>query len=98
MQADFDVAQALAMGQLRERHTVELAGTGKSLDVAVALMASDTGVEHVHRQVVHQLRENQSPGVHVGPPDKIRPAILAPADPNQKLLICLLYRNRINWF
>ena len=54
-QADLDVAQAFAVGELGEGQTEELVEAGKGLDVAVAVIAFHTAAEGVHRQVGHEL-------------------------------------------
>ena len=63
-QADLDIAQALAVGELGEGHAKELVETGKGFDVAVALITPDTAAEAVHRQVGHELREDVIAGIH----------------------------------
>ena len=54
-QADLDVAQALAVGELGEGQTEKLVEAGKGLDVAVALIPPDTAAEGMHGQVGHEL-------------------------------------------
>ena len=54
-QADLDIAQALAVGELGEGQTEELVETGKGFDVAVALITPDATAEAMHGQVGHEL-------------------------------------------
>ena len=65
-QADLDVAQALAVGELGEGQAEELVQAGKGLDVAVAVIALDTAAKGFHGQVVHDLREDKLAGRHGG--------------------------------
>jgi len=58
--AGFDVAQALAIGQLGEGHDKELIEAGEAVDFAIALIALDAGSKAVHGQEVHDLREHDS--------------------------------------
>ena len=50
--ADLDVAQALPVSQLCERHAQKLAVAGEGLDVAVAAVSPNSLTEGVHRQGV----------------------------------------------
>ena len=63
-QTGFDVAQALAIGQLREGHGPELIETGEAFDAEVALIALLATLEDPGRQKVHDLREDQRAGIH----------------------------------
>ena len=54
-QADFDITQALAVGELGEGQTEELVEAGKGFDVPIALITPDTAAEAVHGQVGHEL-------------------------------------------
>lgn len=54
-QADLDIAQALAVGELGEGQAEELVEAGKGLDVAVAVITPDAAAEAVHGQVGHEL-------------------------------------------
>jgi uncharacterized protein (DUF697 family) len=62
--AGFDVAQALAVGQLRKGHGEELLPAGKLLGVAVAAVTSDTAAELAIRKKVNQLGENALAFIH----------------------------------
>ena len=63
-QAGFDIAQTLAVGQLREGHRAELLGTYERLHVAIATMSFDDAGERGPRQKIHQLGEQCLAGVH----------------------------------
>jgi hypothetical protein len=63
-QASFDIAQTLAISQLREGHHSKLLGTGKRLHVALATMSLDDTGETRPRQKIHQLGEQRLAGVH----------------------------------
>jgi hypothetical protein len=63
-QADFDVAQALAPGQLREGHAAELLGAGQGAHSMVAAVALDDAVEGLPGQEVHDLGEQGLADVH----------------------------------
>ena len=65
-QADLDIAQALAMGELGEGHAEELVEAGKGLDVAVAVIALDATAEGFHGQVGHDLGKDELTGRHEG--------------------------------
>jgi hypothetical protein len=67
-QAGFDVAQALAVGQLREGHAEILVEAAELLDPVVAVIARHAPSEGVERQVVHDLREDELAGIHPGLP------------------------------
>ena len=54
-QADLDIAQALAVGELGKSQTEELVDAGKGLDVAVALITPDAAAEDMHGQMGHEL-------------------------------------------
>jgi len=58
-QAGFDIAQALAVGQLGEGHSVELIETSERLDFVVASIALHALPRGVHGQMVDDLGENQ---------------------------------------
>ena len=58
-QAGFDVAQALAVAQLRERHGAKLVLTGEALDVAIALIALHAATKAVLGNMLQHLRENE---------------------------------------
>ena len=63
-QTNFDIAQALAVGQLCKGHYTELFGAGKRFGVAVAAMSIDKSGESRPRQKIHQLGEQRLAGVH----------------------------------
>lgn len=63
-QADLDIAQALAVGELGEGQTQELVKTGEGLDVAIAVVALDVTPEGFHGQMVHDLRKDKLAGGH----------------------------------
>jgi hypothetical protein len=63
-QADLDVAQTLAVGQLCKGHHAELLGTGKQPYVTAATMLLDESGECGPRQKIHQLGEQRLAGVH----------------------------------
>ena len=63
-QAGLDVAQARPGGQLGERHAAELVLTAEASDAPVTVVAFDAAPKGVHRQVIHDLREDQFAGVH----------------------------------
>jgi hypothetical protein len=63
-QTGFDVAQALAIGQLREGHAEKLVETGERSYAMIASMAFDATPELVLGQEVHELSEDGLSGVH----------------------------------
>jgi len=63
-QTGFDVAQALAVGQLRKRHAAELARATEFAHPTIAAVALDDAPEGLPRQMLHQLREHQLAYVH----------------------------------
>lgn len=63
-QTGFDVAQALAIGQLRERHTQKLVETSEVFDLVLPVVARDASAESGQRQVRHHLRKNKFARVH----------------------------------
>jgi hypothetical protein len=65
------VAQAIAIGELGERHAAELVLAAEALDKAVAAVAVDRAPQRVERQMLHELREHQLALVHdASLPDK----------------------------
>jgi hypothetical protein len=70
-QAGLDVAQALAIGQLRERHAEKLVPARKTADLVVALITIHTAAEFARRNEIHQLREHRFAQMHVPPPPEI---------------------------
>jgi uroporphyrinogen decarboxylase len=70
-QAQLDVAQALAPGQLREGHAQELVEARKALHVALAAVLAHGTTEGRQRKLIHQLRKDESTLVHgVAPPEE----------------------------
>jgi hypothetical protein len=65
-QTRFDVAQALAVGQLREPHDQELLVGGERAHPMIAAVAANALVEFVLGQFVHQLGKHRSAFVHIG--------------------------------
>ena len=62
--ARFDVAQALAIGELCKCHAAELIRTTETAHTRVAAITIDDASEGIPRQVIHQLREYQFAHVH----------------------------------
>src|ERR1019366_2324111 len=63
-QACFDVAQALAVGQLGERHGEVLIPAGQIFQVAITRIAGDALLELLVRKELDQLGKDCTPGVH----------------------------------
>jgi hypothetical protein len=63
-QTSDDVAQALAIGQLRERHATILIGTTEIADSMIAVVTLDDASKRLPRQMLHQLREHQLACIH----------------------------------
>jgi hypothetical protein len=63
-QAGLDVAQALAVGQLREDHREELVPAGEVAHPMIATIALDQAPEGVARQVIEELGEHRASLVH----------------------------------
>ena len=63
-QARLDVAQALAVSQLREAHRQKLVPAGETFLLVIAAITGHTFLELVPRQVVQDLGENSSAGIH----------------------------------
>lgn len=57
-ESGFDVAEALAVGELGEGEREEMIAAGEFAESAVTAVASDAGVEFVARQVVQKLAED----------------------------------------
>src|SRR5438874_11953546 len=69
-QAGFDVAQALAIGQLRESHREKLVPARKAADLAVALITIHAAPKLLRGNEIHQLREDRFALMHaVHPPE-----------------------------
>ena len=65
-QADLDIAQALAVGELGEGQTEELVEAGKGLDVPVALITLHATAEGFHGEMGHDLGKDILTGRHEG--------------------------------
>lgn len=66
-QAGCDVAQALAIGQLRERHAAELTGATELADSMIATVTADDTAEGLPRKMILQLGEHQPADGHARP-------------------------------
>jgi hypothetical protein len=64
----FDVAQALAIGQLGKGHAEILLEAGKALDLALPAIARDASAKRRQRHMLRDLREHQLASVHRCPP------------------------------
>jgi hypothetical protein len=69
-QTGFDIAQALAKGQLCKRHRQVLIQTSETLDFVMSTVTRYTATEGCQRQMFHQLRKNQLASMHRFPPRK----------------------------
>jgi hypothetical protein len=77
-QADFDVAQALAKRQLRERHAQKLIEVRKSLGWITRRVSGYAAAKRVERQKVHELGEDQFAGEHRETPGRKNPSFSNP--------------------
>ena len=68
-QTDLYVAQAFAIGQLREGHAQILIEILEALDRVTAPIARDAAPEAIKGKVVDQLRENDLAQIHEPSPD-----------------------------
>ena len=66
-QVDLDIAQGLAVSQLRKSHRQELVHAGEVLDLVVASVGGDATTKSAQGQERHELRENKLALVHGGP-------------------------------
>lgn len=66
-QTRFDVAQALAIGQLGKGHAKILIEAGKALDLVLAAIARHATAKRRQRQMLRDLREHQFAQVHRSP-------------------------------
>src|SRR5664279_5375613 len=82
-QAGFDIAQTVAVSQLRERHGQILIPARESLLLIVAAITSHTFLKLIGGQVIKELSENGSANVHS--PLCTDPAPAAPTDRFQPL-------------
>src|SRR5260370_4453668 len=63
-QAGFDVAQALAVGQLGKGHRKKLIPAGETTQPAVAIVTLDNAPEIAHRKEAYQLGEDRAALIH----------------------------------
>jgi len=75
-QTHFDIAQALAVGQLREGHDAKLLGATEAARPVIAAVPIDDTMEGLPRQEVHGLREQGLAEVH-GDSGVAKPGTLA---------------------
>jgi len=66
--AYFDISKTVSVSELGEGHTEELIEAGKLSCFEIALVFVHATVKDWQRHEVHNLRENQSSGVHMYPP------------------------------
>jgi hypothetical protein len=71
-EASLDVSQALAVGQLGERHGQKLVPAGEAAMVRVAPIPRNASLKLVPGQIIHDLGEHSLSGIHP-PLSKIRP-------------------------
>ena len=64
---DLDIAQGLAVGQLRKGHRQELVHAGEVLNLAIASVRSHATAKSAQWQECHELGENKLALVHGGP-------------------------------
>ena len=64
-QADFDIAQTFAIGDLSKRHAEVLIEAGELFYFVIALISGNAAAKGVQWHEVHDLRENEFAGVHV---------------------------------
>ncbi len=65
-QTDLDIAQALAVGKLREGHDAKLLGATEVSYPVIAAVAIHDAMEGFPRQKVHDLREQRLAEIHAG--------------------------------
>jgi hypothetical protein len=63
-QIDFDVAQGLSVGQLREGHGEELIQAREVLDLVFPVVIGHTAAKRTQRQIEHELRKYELALVH----------------------------------
>jgi hypothetical protein len=66
-QTDNNIAQALAIGELRKHHAEKLIPTGERLDAMIAMVSCNALAELVHRKIVEQLSKDGPSTVHAMP-------------------------------
>ena len=64
-QAGFDIAQALAIGELRKGHTAILVLATEAFDVMIAMVALNTATQRMVGKMIDCLGEDQFAVVHV---------------------------------
>jgi len=64
----FDIPKTFPVGELSEGHAQELVEARKLFYIEIALVFGYAPAKSRQRHEVHNLRENQSSGVHVCPP------------------------------
>jgi hypothetical protein len=69
-QTGFDIAQALAKGQLCKRHRQVLIQTSETLDFVMSTVTRHAATKGCQRQMFHQLCKNQLARMHRLPPRK----------------------------
>jgi hypothetical protein len=72
VETDFDVSQALAIGQLSESHAEKLIETREAANPPIAVIANDASVELAFGKGVDQLRKDVAIVVHEPCPDASR--------------------------
>ena len=70
-QTRFDIAQALAISQSRERQAKKLFQTSKTLDLVLAVVPSRATPKSAQQQLIGHLRENQLVRMHDRVPQKL---------------------------
>jgi hypothetical protein len=71
-QTRFDVAQALAKGELRKGHAQVVLQAAERLDLEMTTVACDTSPERSQRQMRHELREHELAQIHRSSVDPAR--------------------------
>ena len=65
-----DIAQALAVRQLGERHHEIVVETPELLDIPFALVAGHIPPEGMEWEIIHDLRKHELACIHHSPPQK----------------------------
>jgi hypothetical protein len=68
--AGLDISETFPIRELGETHAKELVPAGKRYDLVAALVPLDTFLKFVLRKVLHQLRQNCFPNIHMPSPQK----------------------------
>lgn len=68
-QAGLDVAQALAVSELREGHAQILVHAREGLDLVIAVIARNAPAKSMPGQMIHKLCEDEFAGVHASLPN-----------------------------